>query len=225
MNKTAVVIGYQGAIGKQLVEALVNVDYKIIGVGRTGDIACDLTDYDQISRAVKQTKEEVETIDLLVNIAGVATYKDLVAVTDKEIQDAYMVNAIAPTIFMRDLIELMQHDGALVLNIGSGSGVIPMRNRTIYCATKFALRGQSLSLSEEYKDKNPDFCLITLGSTLTDFGTMSVEEKKKAAESGKAYFPVEFVVNKLIEIITAKTRESEVVLYPSDYGFGDWKRP
>ena len=37
-----------------------------------------------------------------------------------------------------------------------------------------------LTLAEEYKRfKKPEFCLLTLGSTLTSFGSMSFEEKKR----------------------------------------------
>jgi len=119
----------------------------------------------------------------------------------------------------------MSHDNTLVLSIGSGAGVIPMRGRSIYCSTKYALRGLSLSFNEEYQDMNPSFCLITLGSTLTAFGPMSLEEKQTAANSGKAYFPVDWVANKLVEIINDTDREDEIVLYPSEHGFGDWKKP
>ena len=139
--------------------------------------------------------------------------------------DAYMINVIAPAIFIRELIPLMSHKNALVVNIGSGAGTIPMKGRSIYCSTKYALRGLSLSLSEEYGGKYPEFSHITLGSTLTDFGPLTLEEKQKQAGSGKAYFPIEFVIRKLMEIIKSDEREPEVVLFPSEHGFGDWKKP
>lgn len=140
-------------------------------------------------------------------------------------QEVFMVNVIVPAIFTRELIRLMNHEGSLVLNIGSGAGTIPMKGRSIYCAAKFALRGLSLSLSEEYEGKHSKFCFITLGSTLTNFGPMSLEEKKKEHAKGKAYFPVEWVINKLFEIIKDENRENEITLFPGDYGFRVWKKP
>lgn len=160
-----------------------------------------------------------------MNAAGVATYKNLLDVSDNEIQNTFMVNTIAPAIFIRELAPLMNGEESLVLSLGSGAGTIPMRGRSVYCASKFALRGLHLSLSEEYEGKSPKFCLITLGSTLTNFGPMTVEEKKKEFEKGKAYFSVEWVVNKLIEIINDKNRETEIVLFPGDHGFGTWIKP
>jgi len=222
--KTAVVIGSTGGIGSELVQALEHDGFKVLGVSKSGDIKCDLTDLNQTHSAITSIIESTEKIDLLVNAAGIATYKNLIDVTDQDIQDAFMVNTIAPAIFIRELLPKM-NSGSLVLNIGSGAGTIPMRGRTIYCATKYALRGLSLSLNEEYKDKSPKFCLITLGSTLTDFGNMSIEEKKAEFTKGKAYFPVDFVVSKLMEIIHNSKPDNEIVLFPGDYGFGEWKKP
>lgn len=222
--KTAIVIGSTGGIGSELVKSLESDGYKVLGVSKSGDIKCDLTDFKQIHSAITSIKESAEQIDLLVNAAGIATYKNLTDVTDQDIQDTFMVNTITPAIFIRELLPIMTSD-SLVLNIGSGAGTIPMRGRTIYCATKYALRGLSLSLNEEYKDKSPKFCLITLGSTLTDFGNMSVKEKETEFAKGKAYFPVDFVINKLMEVIHNPNPDNEIVLYPGDYGFGEWKKP
>jgi len=223
--KNAVVAGATGGIGSGLVKALEQDGYNVISVSQTEGVVCDLSDYSQIQQAVKEIKRTVETIDLLVNSAGVATYKNLVDVSDDDLQNAFMVNTIAPTILMRELSPLMAHQDTLVLNIGSGMGTIPTKGRSIYCATKFALRGISLSLSKEFEGRFPRFCLITLGSTLTEFGPMTLEEKQKAFEDGKAYFPVEWVINKLMEIIQDTNREPEITLFPSDYGFGVWKQP
>ena len=44
-------------------------------------------------------------------------------------------------------------------------------------------------------------------------------------EQGRAYFPIEWVANKLVEIIKGDLKETEYILYPDDYGFGTWKKP
>lgn len=223
--KNAVIIGATGGIGSELARTLGKNGYIITSVSRSSGIHCDLTDLNQIHDAIQQIKNNLKKIDLLVNAAGIATYQNLVDVKDQEIQDTFMVNVIAPTIFIQSLIPIMNHEESLILNIGSGAGTIPMRGRSVYCASKYALRGLSLSLSEEYEGKYPKFCLITLGSTLTNFGPMTLEDKKIEFKKGKAYFPVEWVTNKLVEIIHDNNRESEITLFPGDHGFGIWKKP
>ena len=54
---------------------------------------------------------------------------------------------------------------------------------------------------------------------------MSIEEKKREMESGKAYFTPDWVAKKLVEIIKDDEREIEYKLYPGDYGFGTWSPP
>ena len=141
---------------------------------------------------------------------------------------SFAINVSAPFILTKELLpQLQKISNSLILNIGSGAGVIPMKNRSVYCTTKFALRGLSLSLSEEFKGKSPSFCLITLGSTLTSFGVgnaLTLEEKREQNKKGSAYFTTEWLANKLIEIIKDDKRTPEVVLYPNNYGFGTWKK-
>lgn len=223
--KNAIVIGAKGGIGSELVKSLKKDGYKVISVVRQADMSCDLTDISQVNKVIQQIRRESKKIDLLINAAGVATYKNLVNVSNKEMQEAFMVNIIAPAIIIRELAPMMAHEGSLVLNIGSGAGIMPMRGRSVYCATKYALRGLTLSLSEEYEGKYPKFCLITLGSTLTNFGPMTIEKKREEFEKGKAYFPIDWVIHKLIEVIKDTHRESEITLFPGDYGFGIWKKP
>jgi len=137
------------------------------------------------------------------------------------------VNLNSVFIITKELISLISESkDSLILNLGSGSSIIPIASRSAYCTSKFALRGLTLSLAEEYKRiGNPKFCLITLGSTLTSFGPMSFEEKKLDMEKGKAYFTPDWVGKKLVEIIKDNDREVEYTLHPADYGLGKWKYP
>jgi short-subunit dehydrogenase len=233
--KTALITGAAGGIGNALAERLVK-DYQLLLVVRNNRQAksinletskisvCDLSNIAELKILISWIKKQTDTLDLLVNVAGVANYLNLNEITNDIWQESMAVNITAPFILIRDLLPIMSID-SLVLNIGSGAGSIPMRGRSAYCASKFALRGLTLSLAEEFKDQYPSFCLITLGSTITNFGPLSAEEKQVEADSGKAYFPVEWVADKLVQIIADKNRDTEIVLYPGEHGFGEWKKP
>lgn len=240
-DKTVVIVGATGGIGSVLTQLLDKEGANLLLVSKSEDklknlikklngkhqyFVCDLTDNRQIVKTIENIKQSVDNISVLVNTAGIGVYKDIESVGDTDWNDSYKINVSAPFLLIRDLLPLLQKDASsLVLNIGSGAGTIPMKGRSVYCSTKFALRGFTLSLAEEFKDKNPFFCLITLGSTITNFGNMTVAEKEKEHAKGKAYFFVEWVANKLTEIIRNDTRETEITLFPGDYGFGTWKKP
>lgn len=240
-NKTILITGASRGIGRALAEKLSDEGSRLILVARTeeklksfikshGDhhnyYICDLADRKQILYLVKSVKRDYKKIDALINVAGIGIYKSFPDISEEEWDYSFALNVTAPFILIRGLLSLLREtDSSLVLNIGSGAGTTPMRSRSLYCATKFAMRGWSLSLAEEYQNGKPRFCLITLGSTLTGFGPMTIAEKEKELKAGRAYFPVEWVADKLVEIIKDDRRQTEIVLFPSDYGFGTWKKP
>lgn len=213
----AVMIGGTGDIGQALGNLLTEAGFLVTPISRSTEISCDLTNRDQIQEATDLIKQKIGKVDLLVNAAGVATYKPLAEVTDQDFDTAFMINIIGPAMFIRNLLPIMNHEGALVMSLGSGAGTLPMKERSIYSATKFALRGFSLSLSHEYRQAFPRFCLITLGSTLTNFGPLSVEEKKDLAQSGKKYLDVNEVAVRLLQVVKDPNRPDEVTIFPDGY--------
>ena len=233
-NKTILVTGASAGIGNGLAIKLDQEKAKLILIARSEDklkefiekygsqhryFVCDLSNINQVLDLINIIKQQYDHIDVLINVAGIGVYKDISHVTVMDWQQSLAINVTAPYILTQGLLPLMSEiSQSLVLNIGSGAGTIPMADRSVYCTTKFALRGWTLSLAEEFKDKNPDFCLITLGSTLTSFGEKSIDEKLQKQKQGtKSYFPVSWLADKLSEIIKDDNRQTETTLFPSHY--------
>ena len=86
--------------------------------------------------------------------------------------------------------------------------------------SKFALRGAILSLAEEFKGTNINIVHITLGSTLTGFGPLSLKDKEEASLKGKSYLTPSWVAKKFANIIENDEFESDIEIYPSDYSVG-----
>lgn len=240
-NKTILITGGSRGIGRALAERLAKESANLILVARSKDrlkefidqygkqhhyYVCDLFDHKQVIRLTELIKKDFGNLDILINVAGIGVYKNLLDVSFEDWSNSFSTNVTAPFLLTKSLLPLLQKKKeSLILNIGSGAGTIPMRGRSTYCATKFALRGWTLSLAEEFQGKVPRFSLITLGSTITNFSGMTIEEKEKEHAKGKAYFPVEWVANKLVEIIKDDKRQAEITLFPGDFGFGTWKKP
>lgn len=233
-NKTIIITGASKGIGLELSKLLDSERANLILVGRNFSekpfadkhsyIEADLLTAKGISTVRTAVKDK--NIDVLCNVAGIGVYKSLEELSTDDLEVSIRVNTIAPFELIKLFYErLKASEIGLVLNIGSGAGTMPFKNRSAYCASKYALRGLSLSLSEEYQDNKPHFCLITLGSTMTTFGGKSIEEQQKKVSEGNAIFPVEFVAKELVKIIKADKYEPEIVLYPGDMGFGKWEKP
>jgi short-subunit dehydrogenase len=237
-DKVIVVTGASKGLGNTLVKSLAKEGARVILIARSEETlkdivknlgkekhkyyTCDLSDINKVFELADKIKKDFEKIDVLVNGAGIGVYKSIEEVKTEEWENSFDLGVKAPYFLAQQLLPLLQKsDLSLVLNIGSGMGVIPAGGRSVYCSMKFALRGATLSLAEEFKRTKTHFCLITLGSIMTGFGPMNIEEKKREMEEGKAYLTPEWVAKKLIEIIKDEKRDIEYTFFPSEYK-GEW---
>lgn len=240
-GRAAVVIGASGGIGREIALTLASEGAEVILVARRKSVlsvlkskitekggkahifTCDLSNLKSIEILSKQIRSKFKSIDLLLHAAGVAVYKKLGDVSLEEWEKSFSVNVSSVFLLVQKLLPLLgKSERAIVINIGSGAGKIPMAGRSAYCASKAALRLLTLSLAKEFRKTNIKFSLITLGSTLTSFGPLSLEDKKKLQKRGKRYFTPKWVAHNLVVKLKHDTLEDEVTLYPSHY-FGESK--
>lgn len=233
-GKTAVITGAGGGLGSLLVKQLDKEGVKCILVEKEKNLfgelmdllegkdhiffECDFGNESDVESLVDKISLETRNVDMLFNLAGVGIYKNIGELTIEEWKKSVSINLTAPFILTKGLLPfLIQSGGALVVNFGSGMGVIPTAGRVAYCASKFGLRGMSLTLSKEFEDKNIDFCLMTLGSIMTDFGTGGLDIRKKFEKQGKKYLDPLEVIKKVLEIVKSEKRNEEYVIYPEGY--------
>ncbi len=122
----------------------------------------DLTDDESIKEFVKNIKEEVKRVDILINNAGVCVWKPLINQSLEEIEVQTRVN-LEGLIKLTRLILPMIRDQ--IINISSGAGKAGFADLTVYCATKFGIRGFTQALAQELADIKV-FC-VNPGMTAT----------------------------------------------------------
>ena len=231
-GKQILVAGGDGGVGSALVKALDEEGAECILTshaknydGSHTHFYCDFTDEKSILQLGRKIKDKYGTIDGLIHAAGIGIYKPAEELTNDDWNNTMAINVDAPFILTRELIPLMKYSKlAVVLAMGSGAGIFPMKRRVAYCTSKFALRGLMLTFAEEFKDHRPHFVLMTFGSILTGFGPMTIKEKQERNKDGHAYFTPEWAAKKMVRIIRDPNREVEYKLFPEDYGFGQWRK-
>jgi short-subunit dehydrogenase len=237
-NKVVVITGASKGIGEKLTYAFAEHKVKLALVARSinklDDVEknarelgatfvrvfqCDLTKLQEVNKTAHDIANTFGNVDILVNNAGIGIYKDLEDLQPGDWNQSLALNVTAPFLLIKRFLPMLKTSKiGLVVNIGSGAGKIPFSGRSVYCATKYAIRGLSLTLSKEYEGRKPDFMHIMLGSTLTEFGPMTLEEKKKKQEKGTHhYFEPKWVADKIVDIIVSGKAKDEVTLFPSDY--------
>lgn len=230
-KKTVLITGASKGMGNCIAKVLAKEGANLILVARSEDTlkdlaknlgggdhkyyACDFGDYKQVIGLAEKISKDFGKIDVLINGAGIGVYKPIEEVSFDEWRKSFSIGLDAPYFLIQKLLPLLdKSEKSLVINIGSGMGVIPAPGRSVYCSLKFGLRGMTLSLAEEFKRTKIQFVLLTLGSVLTGFGPKTIEEKKN---EGKAYLTPEWVAERVLEIIKEDGEAIEYTFYPSDY--------
>lgn len=223
MKKTAIVTGANGGIGKILVKKFEEEGIRCVCIDKEGTmddnfLPCDFTKQEEVENLVNTVTGKFESIDMLINLAGIGIYKNIEDLSLNEWNDSMTINLTSPFILMKGLLPLLKKSGnGIVINFGSGMGVEPTPGRIAYCSSKFALRGLSLTLSKEFKGNNVKMVHLTLGSIMTNFGTGGLELRKKLEKEGKNYLDPNEVVEKVVGIINSSDPEPEYVIYPKGY--------
>jgi short-subunit dehydrogenase len=235
-GKTAVIVGAGGGIGREITFALAKKGANLVLVkrkrgiaevlkkkskklgGRIDTFSCDLTKPKSIDRLARRIRSKYENIDLLFHAAGVGVYKGLDDISLEEWNRSFEVNVTAVFYLTKKLLPLLKKSKrSYVFALGSGMGKIAVSGRAPYCASKFALRGLMLSLAKEYRATNVKFVLFTMGSIMTPFGPLTVEEKKQKEKRGKRYLDPKWLAGYIVAKIRNNTLDSEVSIYPKRY--------
>lgn len=109
----------------------------------------DVSDDASIDAAVKKTLTMFGPIHVLVNNAGMAMWKKLQDQTYGEIRMQIGTNLEGLIKMTRAFLGFTKET---IINIGSGAGYSGYAELSVYCATKFGVRGFTQALAEERKD-------------------------------------------------------------------------
>jgi 3-oxoacyl-[acyl-carrier protein] reductase len=167
-GKTCVVTGASKGIGRETARLLCAEGAHVLLVARSEDelraaaescekaggraaaLACDVTDRDAGERIASEARKHFGPVDVLVNNAGTARWRDVDDVPDEDWQAAWELNVMACLRTMRALLPAMRKRGwGRVVNVSSTAGKRPSKFMPEYSVAKAAL----LSLSRLYADR------------------------------------------------------------------------
>ena len=137
--------------------------------GKAHIVATELTDEESIKGLVKETAREFGRLDVLVNNAGVTHSATLEQTATEDWERCMWVNARAPFILCREALGLLRKSPAgYIVNIASVVGVKGYPLQSAYTSSKHALRGMTISLSEELRESNIRVHLLCPGGVDTE---------------------------------------------------------
>jgi len=134
-------------------------------------IEMDLTENENVKKAIEITISHFGRIDVLVNNAGYSQIGTLEELSDKEVEDNFKVNVFGSLNVIRNATQyLRKQKSGHIFNIASIGGYTGnFAGFGIYCATKFAVAGFTEALAEEMKSFGISTTLVYPGYFRTNF--------------------------------------------------------
>ena len=200
VGKVAFVTGAGKGIGKAIAIAYAKQGIHIACIARTfadvertakeigglgGEaiaIACDVTRYEQLSAAMRQTFEQYGRIDVVVVNAGVACIKlpaDQLPVEEwRRVIDTNLSGAFYT---VKAAIPYLKRNGAgKIIAVGSGMGPKGMPESAPYCCSKAALWMLTRILAQELAEYKISVNELIPGPVVTEMDNATQEDKRSA---------------------------------------------
>ncbi|MDY6367161.1 MAG: SDR family NAD(P)-dependent oxidoreductase [Clostridia bacterium] len=231
-GKTVIISGASGGIGFNVTKRLIEkYDCKIIGIARNeekikkaietlGDKKSNFTyrlfDVREKENWIKfseDLKNEGIKPDILINNAGfMLPFTKIENISFDEVDEIVKTNFTSYVYSIKSLLPLINDsEYPAVINVASAAGLFPVVGESMYCATKYAVRGLTQTLAVDYK-KKIYFGGVYPGFIKTDlFDRMGVKKEEKNLVD-KFTMPVDKAAKKIVKGIY-KRKKNIVIGY------------
>jgi NADP-dependent 3-hydroxy acid dehydrogenase YdfG len=128
-------------------------------------LQCDIKNLEEIKNSFKS----IDRLSILINNAGVWLEGELVDNPDTYIQTTIDTNLTGLIFTTKYAIPLLKKSAAMatVVNISSTAGIEPKLKNPVYAATKYAVRGFTECMNQDFRNKNIRFIGIYPGGMNT----------------------------------------------------------
>jgi len=171
-NKTVIITGASGGLGFEIAKSLIlQFNCQVIGVARNekklqnaiqtlGDKKLNFT-YRIFDVSKKEnwisfyeylTLNNIK-VDVLINNAGfMLPFSKFESYSENDIDEIIYTNFISNIVSVKTLLPILkQSKTPAIINISSAAGLCAVVGQSMYCATKFAVKGFTETLQQDYK--------------------------------------------------------------------------
>lgn len=161
--------------------------------GTASVIACDVSDTASVAAAF----EQIETLDVLVNNAGIAHVGNVEKTTPDDLDRLYRVNVKGVYHCLHQAVpKLRANGGGAIVNLASIASKVGILDRFAYSMTKGAVLTMTLSVARDYVKENIRCNCVCPGRVHTPFvdgfirDNYPEDERAKVFETLSAYQPL-----------------------------------
>lgn len=179
-SRTALVTGATSGIGRAVAARLIADGHRVVGVGRDfskpslGDAftpaTLDFADLDALPERLRELAAGHPGIDALVLAAGRGLIGGLEQCSYRQIRELLDLNFTSQAFVVRAFLPaLKRRGGGDVVFIGSEAALAGARQGSVYCASKFAVRGFAEALRDECAKSGVRVSIVHPGLVRTPF--------------------------------------------------------
>ena len=227
--KIALVTGASRGIGLAVADALYGAGMHVVRLarslvdrseGRRYDVRCDVTDPEDVTRALNRIATVVGLPHIIVNNAGIFFIKQLAETTYDDFTKTLATNLTSAFLIARTLVPKMVVRGSgHLVTIGSISDYIGFSGSTAYAASKFGLRGMHEVIRQETAKSGVRTTLISPGPVDTDIWDAVDPDSKPGFTKRKDMMRAEDVAAAVVYAVTQPEHVAvtEIRLLPTVY--------
>ena len=187
-GKTALITGGASGIGEATARVFAAAGAAVVIVdvnreraeGLAGELPgsraliCDIAEEEDVKRAFAQ----IEALDVLVNNAGIGMVGSIEDTEPAEFRRLFRVNVEGMYLVTRQALPLLRASRGSIVTLGSVAGLVGIKKRFAYCATKGAVVAMTRQLAVEYATEIRVNCICP-GTVDTPFVEAYLEKYHK----------------------------------------------
>jgi NAD(P)-dependent dehydrogenase (short-subunit alcohol dehydrogenase family) len=132
-------------------------------------LKCNVVNRDDIKRCIAEIVSTTNSIDILINNAGIAHIGNVETTTPEDFDRLITVNIKGMYNIIQATIPFMKKSGGVILNMASIAATSGISDRFAYSVTKSAVIGMTLSVAKDYLSYNIRCNSISPGRVHTPF--------------------------------------------------------
>jgi NAD(P)-dependent dehydrogenase (short-subunit alcohol dehydrogenase family) len=203
-GKVAIVTGAASGIGLGIAQLFVKEGAKVVfsDINESGKAAadaaggnalfirCDISNTESVKNLIAKTLEALDTINILVNNAGIVRQNPISETSDEEWNAVINTNLKGPFLLTREVLPTFEKNGqGKIVNTASIAGIIGYENLSSYCASKGGIIAMTRALALEFAPKKINVNCICPGAIKTGM-TKMIEENETMLKQTLMVIPV-----------------------------------
>lgn len=201
-NKTVLVSGAGRGIGRSVALEFAKAGCTVICVSRNPDscgkvaqeivdgggkaeaFACDVSKGDDVRNLCLEVLKKYDTVDILINNAGITKDMLLIGMKDEAWQDVIDTNLSSCFYFAKNLSRnMMAKRWGRIINISSVVGIMGNAGQANYAAAKAGIIGLTKSLAREFAARNITVNALAPGFIETDMTSVLSAQIKESVKT------------------------------------------